>query len=76
MKREKGYLVKFITKDQKKISLTEYTSPEEETVVSWNNGRKKKSFKGENGFILAGYFIRTQWPDRRVIWTNFSKPPA
>ena len=68
MKRKIEYEVHFKTKG-KNIILKEYVKPKE-TVLTWNNGKEKEIFKGEEGMWRADQFVKVRWPDRRVIWTS------
>lgn len=71
MKRKIEYEARFATEDQK-IILREYA---EETVVSWNNGKKKKIFKGKEGMWRGDDFIKVKWPNRKLTYMSLKPLP-
>ena len=64
----------FSTENNQKIVLRRYV---EESVVWWNNGKRKKVWTGPVAICEASEFIKEKWPIHRVIYTNagYNPPP-
>lgn len=73
-KKELEYEFIFSVANNQKIVLQRYA---EESVVWWDQGRRKKVWTGEVAFCEASEFVKDKWPKRRIIYSNTSyNPPA
>ncbi len=73
-KQELEFEFIFVAEDNEKIVLQRYT---EKSMVWWDNGKKKKVWKGHFSICEASDFVKTKWPKRKIIYSNssYDSPP-